>query len=214
MDPSRLEDRLRWGLNRAARATGALTNAYRPSGPDNPLAPANRYLRLQATFSGIDGKLARSNGYGNPMWCGLFDAAYTSPGDYLVQGDDVWFIASQQRLLPVLCVKTNRVLSFTHPGSQASSGANAYGGITSANLTPLMTNWPASVLLESREGRPIGNLPSDTSVSFWSVLVPHVAGIVLRAGDLTSDDVGRSGTVTTSELTDFGWRLGVKQVTT
>ncbi len=214
MDSARLEDRIRWGLNVAARATGATTSAYRPSGADNPLAPRNRYLRLHAAFSGLDGRFSRPNGYGNVLWCGIFDAAYTRPGDYLVQQAATWFIAAQQMLLPVLCVQTNRVVSFARPAVPTSTGVNSYGGITSANVTPLMTNWPASVLIESRDSPPLANLPSGTAVSHWTVLLPACPGIVLQTADLMSDDLGRNGLVTATELTDLGWRLAVRQATT
>ncbi len=214
MDSVRLEDRIRWGLNVAARVAGGTTSAYRPHGAENPLAARNRFLRLHAAFSGLDGKFARPNGYGNALWCGIFDAAYTRPGDYLVQHDTTWFIAAQQKLLPVLCVRANRVISFTRPAAQTSTGVNTYGGVTAANVTPLMTNWPASVLVASREGRSLASLPNDTSVSYWTVLLPACADIVLQTADLMSDDLGRSGVVATTELTDLGWRLAVRQVTT
>jgi hypothetical protein len=214
MDSARLEDRIRWGLNVAARATGATTSAYRPRGTEHPLAPRNRFLRLNAAFGNLDGKFARPNGYGNALWCGIFDAAYTRPGDYLAQHDATWFIAAQQKFLPVLCVQTNRVVSFTRPAAQSSTGVNTYGGVTAANVTPLMTNWPASVLAESREGRPLADLPNDTSVSLWTVLLPVFPGIVLQTADLMSDDLGRNGVIATTELTSLGWRLAVRQATT
>jgi hypothetical protein len=214
MDSVRLEDRIRWGLNVAARATGATTSAYRPRGMADPLAPRNRFLRLHAAFSGLDGKFTRPNGYGNSLWCGIFDAAYTRPGDYLMQCDATWFIAAQQKLLPVLCVQTNRMISFTRPAAQTNTGVNEYGGVTGANVTPIMTNWPASVLVASRQGRPLANLPNDTSVSYWTVLLPSWPGVVLQTGDLMSDDLERSGVIATTELTDLGWRLAVRQVTT
>jgi hypothetical protein len=214
MDVARLEDRIRWGLNVAARATGATTSAYRPRGAGNPLAASNRFLRLHAAFSGLDGKFGRQNKYGDALWCGIFDAAYTHPGDYLVQHDATWFIATQQRLLPVLCVQTNRVVSFARPAAQAATGVNTYGGVTAASDTPIMTNWPASVLVESREGRPLANLPTDTTVSYWTVLLPACPGTLLQSADLMSDDLGRNGIVATTELTGLGWRLAVRQVTT
>jgi len=214
MTAHKLEDRIRWGMNVAARATGAVTSAYRPHGAENPLAPENRFLRLHAAFCGIDGRFGRPNGYGNALWRGIFDAAYTQPGDYLAQQEVVWFIAAQPRLLPTLCVRTNRIISFTRPGAQATTGVNSYGGITSANVTLLMSNWPASVLAATREARPLANLPGDTAVSLWTVLLPSCAGVVLRTADLMSDDLGRSGVVATTELTDLGWRLAVKQATT
>jgi len=214
MDSARLEDRIRWGLNVAARATGTTTSAYRPRGAEDPLAAQNRFLRLHAAFSGIDGKFARPNVYGNALWYGVFDAAYTRPGDYLLQHDAIWFIAAQQRLLPVLCVKTNRVISVTRPAAQTSTGVNTYGGVTAANVTPLITNWPASMLLTSRESRPLANLPNESSASLWTVLLPACSGVILQTADLMSDDLGRSGVVATTELTDLGWRLAVRQVTT
>jgi hypothetical protein len=45
-------------------------------------------------------------------------------------------------------------------------------------------------------------------------MVPACLGIVLQAGDLMSDDLGRSGVVATTELTDLGWRLSIRQATT
>jgi len=214
MNVDRLVDRIRWGLNVAARSTGAVTSAYRPRGAEYPLAPENRFLRLRAAFSGIDGKFNRPNAYGNALWRGIFDAAYTQPGDYLVQEDAVWFIASQPKFLSALCVRTNRKVSFTRPAAQTTTGVNSYGGVTAANLTPLMTGWPATVLAATREPRPLANLPGDTSVSLWTVLLPACPGVVLKSADLMSDDLGRSGVVATTELTDLGWRLAVRQVTT
>jgi hypothetical protein len=214
MESARLEDRIRWGLNVAARAIGAPTSAYRPCGAGNPLAACNRFLRLHAAFSGLDGKFARPNAYGTAIWCGVFDAAYTRPGDYLVQQDVTLFIAAQQNLLPVLCVQANRVVSFTRPAAQTSTGVNTYGGVTAANVIPLMTDWPASVLVATREGRPLADLPNDISVSYWTVLIPVCLGVVLQTADLMSDDLGRSGIVATTELTDLGWRLAVRQATT
>jgi hypothetical protein len=156
----------------------------------------------------------RPNGYGNALWCGIFDAAYTRPGDYLVQHDAMWFIAAQQRLLPVLCVQTNRLVSFTRPAAQTSTGINTYGGVTAANVTPLMTNWPSSVMVMSKEGHPLANLPNDTSVSYWTVLLPVCPGLTLQTADLMSDDLGRNGIIATTELTNLGWRLAVRQATT
>jgi hypothetical protein len=213
MDASLLEDRIRWGLNVAARAIGVTTSAYRPHGPETPLTPRNRFLRLHAAFSDANGKFLRPVGYGDALWCGIFDAAYTQPGDYLVQQDATWFIAAQQKLLPVLCVKTNRTISFSRPAPQSITGINTYGGVTAATVTPLMTNWPASVMVESREGRPLAKLPDETSVSNWTVLLPGTPGVVIQSADLMSDDLGRSGIVSTTELTDLGWRLAVRQVT-
>jgi hypothetical protein len=214
MDPAHLQDRMHWGLNAAARAIGVQTDAYRPSDLTEPLRPTNRFLRMRAAFTAPDGKFARPNGYGDALWHGVFDAAYTRPGDYLVQAEAIWFIAAQQRLLPILCVRTNRFVTFRRPATPANTGVNTYGGVTTATNEPLLTKWPASVLGASGGGRPDGDLPSDSSIPYWTVLLPAFPGVILRPSDLMSDDLERNAVVAAAELTDLGWRITAKQATT
>jgi hypothetical protein len=214
MDPARLTDRVHRGLNAAARAAGADTDAYRPSGASDPLASTNRFLRLRAVFTAHDGQFKRPNAYGEALCCGIFDAAYTRPGDYLTQADGVWFIAAQQRLLPVLCVQTNRVVSFFRAATPSRTGVNNYGGTTTKSSRPLLTNWPASVLGVSGRGHPSADLPSDAEVPYWTVLLPAVPGVVLLPSDVMRDDLGRNAVVAAAELTELGWRATVKQATT
>lgn len=219
MDQSFLQDRISWGLNVAARHIGRNTDAYRPKGPANPLSSANRFLRLHAAFSAPDGKFNRPNGYGSSLWHGVFDSAYTQPGDFLAQGKDIWFIAAQQKLLPILCVQTNRIVSFVRPAAPGSTGLNAYGGVSLGAATGLIRNYPASVLGASGAGQPAANLPTDTSIGYWTVQLPAASAldgspVILKPADLMTDDLGRTAVVAGAELTDLGWRLTVKQATT
>ncbi len=214
MAQDRIQDRIQWGMNAAARAAGATTDAYRPSNVGNPLDPSNRYLRLTALFTGMMGKFLRPEGYGESAVHGIFDAAYTQVGDYLVQPSGTWFIASQEPLLPVLCVRTSRMVSFARAVAPSATGVNGYGGLTASTTTPLLTNWPASVMGAAGGGQPEAGLPSDTTVPYWTVLLPAFAGVVLLPADLMTDDLGRSAVVSAAELTGLGWRLTVKQATT
>ena len=214
MDPARLQDRIYWGNNVTARAIGVNTDAYRPSSVTNPVAAPNRFLRLPAAFTTPDNKFNRASGYGAALWHGIFDAAYTRPGDYLVQKKAIWFISSQQRLLPTLCVLTNRLVSFWRPAAPSKTGVNEYGGSTAATNTPLLSDWPASVLGASVRGHPDAKLPSDNSVPYWIVLLPAFPGVILHPSDLMTDDLGRGAVVAAAELTDLGWRITAKQATT
>lgn len=214
MYSDRLQDRISRGLGTAARRIGRRTDAFRPRDITDPLGRTYRYLQLFAAFSAPDGKFGRPNGYGAALWHGVFDSAYTRPGDYLVQDVGIWFIAAQQLLLPVLCVKANRTVSFVRPAAPTGIGVNAYGGVALSTATPLLTRWPASVLTESSGTRPSANLPSDITTATWSVLLPAFPRIVLRPADLMTDDLGRTGAVATAELSDLGWRLTVKQAST
>ena len=212
--PDDLQDRIYRGLNAAARSVGAETHAYRPSGPVHPLHPENRFLRLHAAFSARDGSFSQPSKYGDALWHGVFDAAYTQPGDYLVQGESVWFIAAQHRLLPVLCVLTNRVVSFSRPAAPMATGVNDYGGMITATNAPLLIDWPASVLGAASRGHPDTDLPADVAVPYWDVLLPALPGVVLLPTDLISDDIGRNAVIAAAELTELGWRITARQATT
>ena len=212
--PEELQDRIYRALDTAARVVGTETYAYRPSGPVHPLNPENRFLRLRAAFSAGGGHFTQPSRYGEALWYGLFDAAYTQPGDYLVQGDSVWFIAAQQHLQPILCVLTNRVVSFSRPAAPMMTGVNDYGGMVTATNSPLLLDWPASVLGAAGRGHPDTNLPADAAVPSWNVLLPALPGVVLLPADLISDDLGRNAVIAAAELTDLGWRITAQQATT
>lgn len=188
-------------------------DAFRASDTNCPVDPKNRYLRIPALFTGSQGKFNRPLGYGDSVAHGIFDYTYTRPGDYLVQHGVTWFIAAQEPLQPALCVRTSRTVSFSRAASPSSTGVNSYGGITAASLVPLLTAWPASVTGASGSGQPTADLPSDSSVPYWTVLLPAIPGVALLPADLMSDDLGRSATVAAAENTALGWRLTVKQAT-
>ncbi len=219
-DNNDVPNAIRRGLGAAARAVGAWCDLYRPRGNGAAMDGANRKMRLPATFASPSGVMTPV-GYGDALWEGYFDAGYTRAGDYLAGPEGVFFIASQPRLGPVLCVKTNRVLSFFRPAGPAAAGVNRYAGVRAAAGTPLLTDWPASVLATRMGGR--GALPGDApgvdgGAGGWAALLPAPAGggatIVLRSGDLAYDDLGRAGVVGSAELTDLGWRLHVRQAVT
>lgn len=212
MDVARLQDRFYWGLNRAANVMGVPSDAYRPTGASNPLDRTNRYLRLNAAFSRVDGRFDHTPAYGEALWRGHFDASYTRAGDYLVNSGGIWFIASQYSLLPVLCVKTNRIISITRPANPVTASASVSSTPTAA--IPLMSRWPASVLGIRAEGKSPTRLPGDTMVANMVALLPSSHNQVLQVTDLITDDLGETSVIVTTELTDFGWRLNVRRVTT
>jgi hypothetical protein len=213
MDGRKLQDRVYFGLGRTARYVGQWADAYRPTGAGNPLNKENRFLRLPAVFLSTKGGDIRTNVYGEPLWQGVFDASYTRAGDYVVLGSRTFFIASQEPLLPVLCVSANRTISVVRPNAQGNKVANTYGGYTSGGSTILMEGWPASVLGESSTGASLSGLPINLGVPYWSILAPSVARIILSPGDLVMDDLGRTAVITGSESTNLGWRINAKLAT-
>ena len=100
------------------------------------------------------------------------------------------------------------------PSIQINIANNTYGGYTSGSSTTLMNQWPASVLGENKSSQSAAGLPTDQMVPYWNVLVPSVAGVVLSPGDIITDDLGRTGVINGSELTNLGWRISAKMATT
>jgi len=219
MQDGQLQDAISRGLGRAAMAIGDWCSAYRPADADAPLQGKNRFLKLRAAFAPANASFAQPVQYGSAAWQGLFDAAYTRPGDYIVRpecrpgaGDGgVWFIAAQQRLMPVLCVRADRTVQASRPTGAVLPGLNGYGGATKATVTPLFAGWPASVLSYRGAGMDRAALPGDVPPGSWTVLLPAVPGVVLRTGDLFEDDLGRAGVVAEAEFSELGWRLSVRQ---
>ena len=218
-DNADIPNAIRRGLGAAARAVGAWCDLYRPQGACAPMSGANRLLRLPATFANPSG-FNVPVGYGDALWEGYFDSGYSRPGDYIAGPDGVFFIASQPRLGPVLCVKTNRVIEVSRPGGPLTAGVNRYMGVQTATATPLLEDWPASVLVNRLGGR--GALPGDApgvpgGAGGWVVLLPsprlNGRQVTLRQGDLVHDDLARCGVVESAELTGLGWRMHVRQAT-
>ncbi len=126
----------------------------------------------------------------------------------------VYFIGSQDPLLPVLCIRTNRTISISKPRMQTNPAGNAYGGYTAINSSPLLDRWPASVLNESKSSASITGLPTDQLIPYWTVLIPASSGVNLSSGDVITDDLGRTAFISGSELSDLGWRINAKMMTT
>jgi len=212
MDADYLQDRLYWGLNRTANILGRTTDAYRACGVTDPLDRSNRYLQLRAAFSRADGNFTQPVGYDVPVWRGHFDASYTQVGDYLVHGSEVWFIAAQHSLLPILCVKTNRIISITRlttPYTEPSTiPSNASATIN------VISDWPASLLGIGAQGKTPTRLPGDTAIPNVTALLPSTHGQILQPTDIVTDEHGTTGTIVAAELSDLGWRLNIRHVTT
>lgn len=199
-----IADRLARGLGRAAIHLGLPHDLHRPTGPNDPIGPASRILRLHAAFAPVSGEIAAP---GKPFRQGTFDTAYTRPGDILVGSAGTLFIIGQDPLAPPLLVLANRTVSLLRPGRVPSAGLNPYGAQLRAEVRPLSAGWPASILAAGHSGQ--GSLPADTRGASWLILLPPLplACPEPRANDLVTDDQDRTLTVSSAEQTAHGWRL-------
>lgn len=215
MDATTLQSRIYAGYAKAALRIGYTTNLYRPASASNPIAAGTLVQTLPASFNPEDMGYSKPNKYGHPTWFGLFDGRLTQVGDYLQNSHDgTFFVAAQQQALPILLVQCNRNLNVLRPQQQAGVGALGYGGDTTANETALMTAWPASVLQGPKGEKGDVGLPGDVKNPWWAVLMPKFGSVVLRSGDIITDELARRYVISSAELTDLGWRMTAQQVQT
>ena len=210
MDGPKLQNLISKGLGVAARRLGLPFVIYRPRGTSNPLASRNQLITVVAAFTAEDEKFRRVAGYGDPFWWGVFDFIYAKPGDYMsgldvLGNSQIFFVSAERPLLPTQCVKTNRIVSVLRPPSPATGG---YGGFVLENAEPVLETWPASLL--SQSSRVSGTLP-ETRFGNWTLLLPTVP-VEILAGDVISDDLGRSFLVASAEFSELGWRMALRQV--
>jgi hypothetical protein len=210
MDGPTLQNLISKGLGVAARRLGSPFVVYRPRGVADPLQSRNKVISLSAAFNAEDESFRRVAGYGDAVWWGVFDSCYTKPGDYLsgldVLGNpEIFFISAERPLLPVQCVRTNRVVCVLRPPSPPSGG---YGGFVLETAAPVIEAWPASLLAQG--ARVSGALP-ETRFGNWTLLLPTLPAEIL-VGDVVRDDLGRSFLVASAEFSELGWRMIVRQV--
>ncbi len=214
MDGSLIQSKVNLGYRLAAQRTGLPFQVYRPSGPANPIVPANLITVLPAAFSADDYRFRRPQGYAKPVWACLVDGAVTVVGDYLVevaalpgQTARVFFISSQQPLLPIQAVECNAVVSVARPGPAPSEGFGSVGYGDAAAPSVLLTSWPASVLAGTKGEKADDSLPRDTRQPWYAVLLPPSAAADIRTDDVLTDQDGKRYEVSSAELSSLGWRL-------
>ncbi|HHW4685713.1 MAG TPA: hypothetical protein ACQGQG_10560 [Xylella sp.] len=55
-------------------------------------------------------------------------------------------------------------------------------------------------------------LPADVKNSGWRLLLPPFVPVVVRSGDIVTDDLGKRYAIEGAELTDIGWRINAQEV--
>jgi len=212
MDALMLSAKVNQGNGKAAKRLGGIARHYRATLPLSPLK-AQPLQELSASFT-TDFSYMRAVRFGQAARIGIFDATGFEAGDILVSGEGTYFVAAMPLLQPILCVKTERLVSIWRT-AQAShdAGLQDYGGTTAANEKLIMADWPASILLSrSSEHSPL-KLPGETRSALHTILMPAFRGVSLHAGDFITDEAGHRFVISSTELTDMGWRLTALQVT-
>ncbi|GLR67569.1 hypothetical protein GCM10010909_22500 [Acidocella aquatica] len=211
MDGMRLADRLAYGAGCAARRAGFLHDAYRPDGPEGPVALDKRFLRLCVAFVLPGGSVAAPSGFGVPFRQAWADWSYLRAGDYLAGPEGTVFVAAIEPPKPMLVVMTNAVVSLARPAAPVLAGLNGYGAVLPGTQTMLLAGFPASLLVGGMGERTRAGLPDDTKVPGFSALLPVVAGVRPHVADILKTDGGERFIVTAVEQMAAVWRFTLAQ---
>lgn len=222
MDAATIQAKIYAGYAKAAQRVGFQFDVYRPNGIANPLASGNKLTTINASFTpGQKGfPFDRAPAHKDTLFGGLYDGTQTQVGDYLTAtpgqgGQGTYFVAFMPSLQPILTVFCNRTINVLSPGPSQTFGAQtAYQGSTPANQAPVMTAWPASLLFEARGRADQVGLPLDLRAPYFTILMPALSGVDVRAGMIVTDDEDRQYVVEAAELSPFGWRITAQQAAT
>jgi len=217
MDAQRINDRIYAGRGKAALRIGFTYRAYRPDSAGDPMV--NYVKSIKAGFNAADNVYAKAGLFGKPVWYADLDGRVTRPGDYLVRANDetltdIYFIAAQQSLLPIVAVDCPRKIFIERqPCSGSTVGVTAYSGqaARAAVLGTPQTPWPCPIFMGGRVQQSPG-LPGGVREAAWTILLPPSVPVTIQAADLVTDDLKKRYAVESAELSDLGWRLMVTEV--
>lgn len=202
-----IQEAIYQGYGFAAEVLGSPCSRFRAVGDTNPLS--HQISTVQAAFD-VDPQFSfkRSTEYGNAIWYGLFDATDCAVGDYIVSPTSgMFFIAALDSLHPPMCVQCNQTVSILRPHSADGVGEVGYGGDEASEADAVMSAWPASVISGAKGTQSDADLPGDTSMPAFTILIPALPGIDIKTADVMTDNLGRRYKIWAAEITNLGWRL-------
>lgn len=216
MDAAKLQDKIYAGYAKAAKRIGYVYDVYRPAGAADPLTA--KVASLNASFSAQEWTYTRPNLPEKPYWYCLIDGRQTQVGDYLVRGENVYFIGGMQENLPILAVGCNRRIWVTRPASDDSAvGAVGYSGVCAADDDVVLGSpggaggWPCAELFGGKK-RTHAELPASGDEHGFRIWLPVSVPIVIASGDIVVDDLGRRFSVGGAERSEQMWRLDMTEV--
>ena len=183
MDVFSLQDKLYRGSGTAARKLGMLTTVYRPTGSSDPIGEHQRVIKIYAAFD-PQGQTLNSSGTESPTWHGIFDASYTRQADYMVSPQGTFFIGSQIPGMPVICIRTNRIISMYRPTFTMQGG---YSGFLQTDSQITLLHWPVCVVRAG--GSSTGEGPNNHGFGTWTILLPPLSAAPIST-DVITDDLG------------------------
>lgn len=216
MDAAKLQDKLYAGYGKAAKRIGYVFDVYRPAGAADPLTA--KVASLNAAFNALEWKWMRAGLPEKPYWYCLIDGRQTQLGDYLVRGEQIYFVGGMQDNLPIVAVECNRRIWVTRPASGGDAvGDVGYSGVCATDDEVVLGSpggaggWPCAELFGGKT-RTHAELPASGDEHGFRIWLPVSVPIVIASGDIVVDDLGRRFSVGGAERSEQMWRLDLTEV--
>jgi hypothetical protein len=196
------------GYAQVANIFGAACPQYRAAGPMDPMAA--QFAALQAAFdTKPDFTFVQPSTYAKPIWYCAADGSKLAVGDYLQHPSlGYFFIASIEPFHPIMAVSCNRTVTVKRPSPTGRGGGKKpYGGDVAATEPVIMQGWPASILQGTKGEKADSGLPGDTRQPWMNILMPAIPAVLILTDDVLDDELGNRYKVSSTELTNLGWRL-------
>ena len=147
-----------------------------------------------------------------PQCVAVLDLRQIAVADYLYDDDVAYFVQDMSILVPVTAIKCNTTVSIEKQsnivGPQQVGGVPKFGNVSvgpNKTVTPLLQDWPCSLLYSGRGAKPLGNIPTNENAPQWTALLPLLP-IAIAENDIVVNGNKRM-TVLAAEQTSGGWRL-------
>jgi hypothetical protein len=203
MDGERLQALIYAGYAKDAAHTGLAYSVYRAPTPITPIEPGNligtQYCRFAA-----EKRFEVPHKFKEPTYYLYADGREIEKGDFLVRDDATFFVADKQPLLPMQAVRCNDTVSIGRP---------RWIG-TTTELDPVATWYPVFRQLKKLDQKPVqatfGVSTSATPIGEWFVYLP-LTWTELRQGDIVTDVVGRTYSISSLDPTEIGTVMVMRQ---
>jgi len=208
MNGDKLQSKIYKGYATAAKRVGVSFRLHRPTLFNEVISQDTMVEEELFVALSQDKFFVNPSKYGNAVWQGLLDGTLTRVFDYIQNNKgETYFINSMPQIVPIQLVECNTILDVVRPSQEVSIGVSSYSGNTAVSEDSLMVGWPASSLNGTKWERNMVGLPGDERMPWMIVLLPLFPGVIIRTSDILIDGFKQRWSVSSAELSGFGWRL-------
>lgn len=203
-----LQAKLYKGYAKAAQRVGTAFKLYRPTLFDEAISQGTLIEEEIFVALSQDKFFVNPSKYGNSVWQALLDGSLTKVFDY-IQNDqgDTYFINSMPQIVPIQVIECNTIIDVVCPAQPVSVGVSSYSGNTVTSEEVLMRGWPASSLNGTKWERNMAGLPGDERNPWKIILLPFFPGVIIKTNYILIDEFRQRWSVSSAELSGFGWRI-------